>query len=213
MAVLAATVRRVAGPTPTPYVVAARDLLRTTVLDAVREHLQTRSWSEVRMADVAKFAGVSRQTLYNEFGSRGELAQAFVLREADRFIDRVQDAVRENLDEPVAALGAAFDAFLRAAASDPFVRTLLGGDGGDELLPLVTTQGEPLLERATTRLSDLLFEGWPDLDRSDVALLAETVVRLAISYAALPTSPAGMTGQSVAVLLGPFVEQAIGRRT
>ena len=42
------------------------------------------------MADVARAAGVSRQTLYNEFGAAAELAQAFVLREADLFLDAVQ---------------------------------------------------------------------------------------------------------------------------
>ncbi len=78
---------------PTPFPVAARDLLRTTVLDALRDQLRTQAWTEIRMADVARRAGVSRQTLYNEFGSRADLAQAFVLREVDLFIDAVTDAV------------------------------------------------------------------------------------------------------------------------
>jgi AcrR family transcriptional regulator len=203
-----ATVSAVAGPTPFP--VAARDLLRSTVLDAVREELRTRSWAEVKMADVAKLAGVSRQTLYNEFGSRGDLAQAFVLREADHFLDAVQQAVIANRDDPVAALGAAFEVFLTTAAEDPLVRSLLGGGAGaEELLPLVTTQGEPVLERATTRLNAFLLEGWPSIDPEKTLLLAEATVRLAISYAALPAGPAGMTGEAVARLLGPFVRDAL----
>ena len=43
------------------------------------------------MAEVARAAGVSRQTLYKEFGTRQEFAQAFVLREADRFLGDVED--------------------------------------------------------------------------------------------------------------------------
>jgi AcrR family transcriptional regulator len=204
-----ATVSVVAGPTPFP--VAARDLLRTTVLDAVREQLRTRTWAEVKMADVAKHAGVSRQTLYNEFGSRGELAQAFVLREADLFLDEIQQAVRANRADPVAALGAAFEVFLTTAAEDPLVRSLLGGGAGAaELLPLVTTQGEPVLERATTRLGAFLQQGWPQIDPAKTTLLAEAVVRLAISYAALPAGPAGMNGEAIAQLLGPFVREALG---
>lgn len=184
--------------------------VRTTMLDAVREELRTKSWAEVKMADVARLAGVSRQTLYNEFGSRGELAQAFVLREADLFLDAVQQAVLANRDDPVVALGAAFEVFLDAAAEDPLVRSLLGGGAGAEkLLPLVTTQGEPVLERATTRLNAFLLEGWPEIDPGEALLLAETVVRLAISSAALPTGPAGMTGDAVARLLGPFVREAL----
>jgi AcrR family transcriptional regulator len=204
-----ATVSGVPGEAPTPYAVAARDLLRTTVLDVVRDQLRTRGWGEIKMAEVARLAGVSRQTLYNEFGSRAGLAQAVVLREVDHFVDAVQDAVIAHRDEPVAALGAAFEVFLTAAAEDPLVRTLLGGEGADELLPLVTTQGEPVVERATARLSALLAEGWPGLDRRDVSLLTEAVVRLAISYAALPASPSGMDGDAIARLLGPFVDRAL----
>jgi AcrR family transcriptional regulator len=207
----AATVAAVAEPTP--FSVVTRDLLRTTVLDVVREQLRTRTWSEIKMGEVARLAGVSRQTLYNEFGSRGDLAQAFVLREVDGFVEAVQGAVSANRDDPVAALAAAFEVFLTAAAEDPLVRSLLGGgDGANELLPLVTTQGEPVVERATSRLSAFLLEGWPELDRQDVSLLAEAVVRLAISYAALPASPSGMTGTSIARLLGPFVDQAMSGR-
>jgi AcrR family transcriptional regulator len=200
---------------PVPFSVAARDLLRTTVLDVVREELRTRSWADLKMAEVARLAGVSRQTLYNEFGSRGDLAQAFVLREVDRFVEAVQDAVTSNMEDPVAALAAAFEVFLTAAAEDPLVRSILGGgDGTHELLPLVTTQGEPVLVRATSRLGAFLVENWPELDGEDITLLAEAVVRLAISYAALPASPSGMTGRSIAQLLGPFVDRAMdqGRR-
>ena len=68
-----------------PYAVAARELLRETVLDATDALLRERPWAEVTLAEVAKEAGISRQTIYNEFGSRTALAQAYVLREGDRF--------------------------------------------------------------------------------------------------------------------------------
>jgi len=205
----------VAGVTagaPTPYAVAARELLRATLLDAMRDQLRTRPWAEVTMAQVAQAAGVSRQTLYKEFGSRHELAQAYVLREVDRFVATVQEAVSTNLDDPVTALAAAFDVFLAAAADDPLVRAVVSGDGGDELLALVTTQGQPVLGRATERLAAFLLGGWPTLGEDEARLLAECVVRLAISSAALPTGPSGMTGTSVAALLGPYVERVLARR-
>jgi AcrR family transcriptional regulator len=185
-----------------------RDATRAAVLDAVRDQLRTRTWADVKMGELAKRAGVSRQTVYNEFGSRDELAQAFVLREVDHFVDAVQDAVLAHRGEPVAALAAAFEVFMSAAEADPLVRTLLGG-GADELLPLVTTQGAPVIERATTRLRALLADGWPDADAADLALLAEAFVRLAISYAALPASPTGMDGPAIARLLGPFVDRVL----
>ena len=195
---------------PIPYATAARDLLRTTLLDAVRDQLREKPWSAVTMADIAKAAGVSRQTVYNELGSRQELAQAFALREVDGFLAMVEQAVAAHRDEPTAALAAAFEAFLAAAAEDPLVRAIVSGEGGDDLLPLVTTQGEPVLNRATERLGGYLVENWPQVSSAQAQLLAECTVRLAISYAALPSSPAGITGESVAALLGPYVDQAVG---
>ena len=91
------TASKPASDAPPPYAVAARALLRDSLLDAAGTLLRDRSWGEVTMAEVARAAGVSRQTLYNEFGSRPEFAQAYVLREADRFIAAVElDDQRER---------------------------------------------------------------------------------------------------------------------
>ncbi len=196
--------------TPVPYPVAARELLRSTLLDAMRDQLGGRAWSEVTMAEVARAAGVSRQTLYKAFGSRHEFAQAYVLREVDRFLEAVEAAVQAHLDEPALALSAAFGVFLAAAAEDPLVRAIVSGDADNELLPLVTTQGQPVLEHATDRLGSFLVAGWPTIEPRQGRLLAECVVRLAISFAALPGSPAGMGPESITTLLGPYVESVLG---
>jgi AcrR family transcriptional regulator len=162
------------------------------------------------MADIALAAGVSRQTLYKEFGSREEFAQLLVLREAQRFLDAVQRAIGDNVGTPADALGAAFDVFLTAASENPLVAAIVKGEGAEELLALFTVQGQPLVEGAAARLTKLMLEAWPLMQRPDAELLAEGLVRLAISYAALPKGPASMTAQSVAKLLGPYVEQLLG---
>src|ERR1700722_3127505 len=100
----------------TPYPLAARELLRDTLLDAAHDEIERRSWAEITMADVARRAGVSRQTLYKEFGSREQFAQALVLREGDRLLRAVEEAVLARLEDPAAALSAAFEVFLSAAA-------------------------------------------------------------------------------------------------
>ncbi|MGN6215494.1 MAG: TetR/AcrR family transcriptional regulator, partial [Solirubrobacterales bacterium] len=91
----------------TPYQEAARELLRQTVFDAARDLLDRQPWSEITMADIATGAGVSRQTLYNEFGNRNEFGFAFVIHEAERFMDGVEKAVLEHVEEPRAAVRAA----------------------------------------------------------------------------------------------------------
>lgn len=192
-----------------PYAVAARELLRDSLLDATRDLLRDRSWADVTMADVAAAAGVSRQTLYNEFGSRQEFAQAYVLREGDRFVAAVEDALRAKIADPADALAAAFEVFLTAAAYDPFVRMVVAGDASRELLSLVTTEGEPLLARTVERLAEIIVSLWPQAPGAEAQLLSEAVVRLAISYAALPGGPASMTADSVARILGPYIERTL----
>ena len=71
-----------------PYAEASRVLLRDSILDGMRELLLTRDWSSITLSDVASAAGISRQTIYNEFGSRQGLAQGYALRLADRLVDQ-----------------------------------------------------------------------------------------------------------------------------
>jgi len=188
----------------------SRTLLRETVLDAVGELAAERQWREVSMAEVATRAGVSRQTLYNGFGSRDELAQAYVLREAERFRQAVGGAIAENAPDAQAALRAALELFLTAAQTHPVIRAVTGSEGGDELLALLTTRGGPLVEEVTERLILDLLEHWPTLERREAALVADCLVRLAISHAALPAAPPGETAAALAEILGPYVERLTG---
>ncbi|MCW2986859.1 MAG: Transcriptional regulator, TetR family, partial [Conexibacter sp.] len=172
-----------------------------------------RGWPDVTMAAVARAAGVSRQTLYKRFGSRAELAQAYVLREAARLVARVETAITAHVDAPRTAVSAAFDVFFAAAADNPLVRAITtGGGGADELLELVTTRGAPVVAAATGRLAAVMRESWPGLAAHDADLLAEVVVRLAISAAALPGGRAALTGASMAEVLGPYVDHALGAK-
>jgi len=201
----------ISAPQRIPYAVAARELLRNTLLDAAREELRTRRWADVTMADIALAAGVSRQTLYKEFGSREEFAQVLVMREADSFLLAVEDAVAAHLDDPTSALAAAFEVFLQGAAENPLVRTIVHGDGAEELLTLFTTQGQPLVERAAERLTAVMLANWPVAQRQDAELLSDCFVRLAISYAALPKGPAGVTAASIVKMFRPYVQELIAQ--
>jgi AcrR family transcriptional regulator len=194
----------------TPYQEAARELLRQTLFDAARDELERRPWSEVTMADIASAAGVSRQTLYKEFGNRNEFGLAFVINVGERFLDQVDAAIREHLDDPDAAINAALELFLRNAGDDPLIKMLLSDDGTGGMLPFVTTQGLPVVAWATARLAATIEDGWPQAAKSDVVLLAESLVRLAISHITAPAGPPRKTAVAVADLLGPFVEKALG---
>jgi AcrR family transcriptional regulator len=196
----------------TPYPQAARRLLRDTLFAAARDEVQQRPWSQITMAEIAAAAGVSRQTLYNEFGSRDEFAQALVIHEGERFLDAVDAAVREHLDDPRAAVRAALETFLRTAGEDPLVRILLSDDGSAGLLPFVTTQGAPVVQWATARLTATIEQGWPQAPPPKARLLAESLVRLAISHVTAPGGSPKGTAQQAGELLGPFIDEALGRK-
>lgn len=194
----------------TPYPQAARRLLRETLFGAARDQLEQRAWAEITMAEIATAAGVSRQTLYKEFGSRAEFGQAFVIHEGERFLDAVEAAVHEHLDDPRAAVGAALELFLRTAGEDTLIRILLSDDGTGGMLPFVTTQGMPVVQWATARLTAVIQEGWPRASEPDALLLAESLVRLAISYITAPGGPPEQTAAAAGKLLGPYIDHALG---
>ena len=64
------------------------------------------------MARLADEVGVSRQTVYNEIGSKPRLAEAMILRELDRFLGVVTVAFDEHPTDLVAAIGAASEQVL-----------------------------------------------------------------------------------------------------
>ena len=202
-----------AGVPQVPYAVAARGLLRNTLLDAAGSELAARRWSQITMSDIARVAGVSRQTLYNEFGSRTEFAQALALREAGRFVDAVQSAIAANAEDPRLALQTTFELFLTVAAENPLVGAIVSGEGADELIALFTTRGQTLVEMAAGRLSEVLLATWPLVAVADAEPVAECLVRLAISFAALPKAPPAETADAVASLLGPYVERLVEEAT
>lgn len=104
-----------------PYAEASRVLLRGSILDGMRDMLLVRDWSSITLTDVAKAAGISRQTIYNEFGSRQGLAEGYALRLADRLVDAADDAIEGNVGNVYAAFLEGFRAFFAESASDPLV--------------------------------------------------------------------------------------------
>jgi AcrR family transcriptional regulator len=197
----------IASPRPT-FAEASRTLLRDSILDAVGELLAEKPWTGVTMAAVAKRAGVSRQTLYNAFGNREELAQAYLMREAGRFLAAVEEAVTANADDARRALASSAELFLSLVGTHPMVRALSTQEG-EELVALATVRGGALLTGMTDQLGELIVATWPQVDPEGARLLAATLVRLAISHAVLPTAPPEETAADIVRILGPFIDELL----
>ena len=146
--------------------------LRERIVDAVDELVRSRGWDATRMADVATAAGVSRQTVYNEFGNRDELVQAYVLREIEALVASVETHVRMHAADARQALAGAFGLFLELASDEPVVRIIVADAAGDEVIRLLTATG---LAVATSRVGALIVEVWPQVAPADARLLAESL--------------------------------------
>ncbi|MGX1563407.1 TetR/AcrR family transcriptional regulator [Streptomyces sp. NPDC055506] len=185
---------------------------RESLLDAAYAALARRSWSAVRMVDVALAAGVSRQTLYNEFGSKDGLARALVRREADGYLAGVDRALAGHSDLRD-RLTATAEWTTSAARENALVRAMLTGCWS-ERLPSPTLSAVPstsavpaqrradgplpspgdlvtlIRDRAVTVLSG---PGAPQSDSADLARSCELAVRLALSCVAAPPGEGGVT--------------------
>ncbi|MFT3716625.1 MAG: TetR family transcriptional regulator [Gordonia sp. (in: high G+C Gram-positive bacteria)] len=195
--------------TPQTYAQASRGLLRTTLLDGLRDLLTERDWSKVTMADVARHVGVSRQTVYNEFGSRHGLAQAYALRLVDRYTGEIADAVDAMPGDIDGALTTGITRFLVAAAADPMIASLVGGGPNPDLHRLVTTEAAPLIAAAKARLSAILRESWVNADADSADRIGGAVARMALSYVAMPPEvPVDQVAANLTSIFGPAVREA-----
>ena len=181
-----------------------RRTLRDDLLDATARLIIERGFRRVRMQDVAGAVGVSRQTVYNEFGDKWRLAQALHMRENERYLDGVDAALSDHADL-YAAVAAAVSYTLRTAADDPLKKAMLTGEGSEDLIPLLTTRAGPMLFAARKRIVDHAVRQWPELDEADVTELADAIVRLTISHVMLPTDPADVVAERLARLVARYL--------
>ncbi|MFF4879150.1 TetR family transcriptional regulator [Micromonospora sp. NPDC000668] len=179
-----------------------RQRLRDTIVDAARARTIAAGWDAVRMGGVATAAGVSRQTVYNEFGSKAGLAEALARQEVDRFVGDVRAALVANGPDVRAGAYAAIAHTLAAAADNPLVKAILTSarGGSDELLPYLTTRAEVVLTEASGALIEWVGDYLPDADPAALAFATDTIVRLVVSHIVLPRDPIDQTAAALADL-------------
>ncbi|MEA2168786.1 MAG: hypothetical protein QOF76_2086 [Solirubrobacteraceae bacterium] len=175
------------------------------LIAAAAELLTERPWSKVSLGAIAQRAGVSRQTLYNEYGSRRELAQAFVLYEADRLLAAPEREITRHVADPRRAIAAALQTFLVEARGNHLMQAMRVEEHGD-LLALVTTRNE-VIDFAVARLTQHALATWPGIEEAAARGLMDTLVRLGISHSNQPTWSPEQTGAMVADILGARAEE------
>ncbi len=172
------------------------------ILLAAIEVMGAQGLARLGLEDVARVAGVSRQTVYRYFGNRDALIAAVILHEEQAFIARIQrEASRHAGLRP--SLQAAITAALRAAREHPLLDRLLATEP-EALLPFLLSSGGPLLSAARPAFAEILGERLPDLADEEVLRAADTLTRLMISYAVDPPEdePEHVAAHVAGLLLG-----------
>lgn len=93
------------------------------ILDAVDEVVAEHG-SAIRLADVARKLGVTRQTVYRYFPNADALLIASAMRAVDGFIDQVVEHVR-GVNDPVSALVECISFAVETLTGDPQLEGLL----------------------------------------------------------------------------------------
>jgi AcrR family transcriptional regulator len=188
-----------------------RRRLRDELLDAAYDAIVTGGYDGLRMAEVGRRTGVSRQTVYNEFGDKWALLQAVAARETERFLVQVNEALSQHGD-PIDGLRAAVDRALSLASENPLVKAALGAPGSDQAGQLLTTRGRQLLELSHQRLDAHVHEHWPDMSAGDADACVDLAVRVVLSHIVNPGPAPSAVADQVARVLGPFLSTGSRRR-
>src|SRR5213594_3121591 len=124
----------------------ARVDTRSRILEAAFSCVADVGLARTTMDDVARGAGVSRQTVYRYYASKDQLVMALVLREEEKFLDGIREAFARDPDlEQALEDGLLF--CLRFAREHPLLDRLLATDP-ETLLPYLTIRARPMIQRA-----------------------------------------------------------------
>ena len=177
------------------------------ILAAAAEMTAEVGWSGVTMAAVAERVGVSRQTVYNEWGSRDRLAEAMVLRELGTFLDEVDAGFDAHPDDLEAGVADAIGRVLRLARINPLLRAIVTATHGaeTELVPLLTTRADVVIAVAGERVRDRLM-AYPGVVDGALDTTVDLLVRTVLSHVMQPSADVaavpGALAHAVARLLG-----------
>lgn len=190
--------------------------VRERLLDSAHEIIERSGWSSVTMSAVAGAAGVSRQTVYNEFGTKHGLAEQLALRELQRFLDVVGRRMAEHTDL-VDGIRAACEGVLLMGEESLLVRTIVGSptrDQDNDFLKILTTESGEIVEASVVIVQQTIAERYPPLPMTDaeVTVAVESVVRLVLSAMTRPSKPPADAAADIAWIVSLTFEGAAARQ-
>jgi AcrR family transcriptional regulator len=174
------------------------------VVAAAAELTLEEGWPGVTMGKLAERVGVSRQTVYNEVGSKPQLAEEMVLAELAKFLAVVDAAFDEQPADLVEAIRAASRGVLELARSNALLQAVVSRSYGaeTELLPLLTTRNDALVLAATAAVRARVSAYQVDIDDRHLDAAIDMVVRLVLSHVVHPVGEPAATADDIAWISG-----------
>lgn len=161
-------------------------------------------WAGVTMGKLADRVGVSRQTVYNEVGSKPRLAEEMVLTELAAFLAVVDAAFDRHPTELLDAVRAAARGVLELAGANALLQAVVSASYGaeTELLPLLTTRNDALVLAATEVVRGRIDAYAVVLDDRHLDAAIDMVVRLVLSHVIHPVAGPADTADDIAWIAG-----------
>ncbi len=182
---------------------------RARLLDAALETAAIHGLAKLSVGDVARRAGLSRQTLYKHFPSRDALVAETILREARRMTDQIVAAANAETD-PERSLEVAILATLRMARDHPLLDRLVRTEP-EALLPFLVADGGVVGTAVRATVEAIVDEKVPGLPPVTLRRVADMVSRLLISYAVnAPDDPPEVVAGVVSQMMTGGLSRMLG---
>lgn len=180
----------------------------TRILDATMAVMGDYGITRMSLEDVARRAGLSRQTVYRYFPNKQALLAAAALREEEAYIANVLEAAARH-DDLHSAFRAAVAAALETAREDALLNRLLATEP-EALLPLLTTDSGPVLSAARRAVEAILTPRLAGASPEWIQAAADAVARLVVSYVInpAPDPPPVVAGRLADLIVGGLADLA-----
>lgn len=195
---------------PVPAAATTGGQYRRPIIVAAIGMTAREGWSAVTMARLAESVGISRQTVYNEVGSKSALAELMVTHERDRFLTLVDSAFDRNPENLPEAVYDAVRSVLDHAGDNVLLHAVASATHGadTELLPLLTTRAGSLINEVSALLVTRIAEYRTGLADDRVAVLVDMLVRAVLSHVMQPSDTPPRTADGLAWVAARVVGQA-----
>lgn len=190
-----------------------RQATRAKLLDAAYDLFFERGLHDVPIEQICERAGFTRGAFYSNFSSRNDVVAALYVRENEKLMDQLQDAIDVVLDRSTDALVEQIAGLFFSSTQENIAWFVLAAEARaaatrhPKELATITEAHEALLEKLTHTLEDAMSRAGRRLSigYDDLALLLVSLGQAAVEESLMTGTP--LTGTRYARLVPELIER------